>query len=220
MLTVTPIKRVLEKTGRDIVVPEGREITVGPEEREFAELFSLVEIRSFADLQDLTLIPQGLDEKRVLQAIADDDAEALSAARNYLQPQSKSGGCDCLQSEEGTPLKLHYRSDLRTTYNGIRKTQNPHLSRLLSDLYSKPIEWDSPISAHILWWMLKKNALSAIRGFVLKPKNITILSNATLSLSASTKLLWANDIRIHAGGKLKSNSSYMKIKCNSVQGNI
>ena len=224
MLTVTPIKRVLERIGRDIVIPEGREITVEPEEKEFAELFSLVEIRSFTDLQDLTLIPQGLDEKRVLQAIADDDAKALSAAQTYLQPQGKSGGCDCLESEEGTPSKLRYRSDLRTTYNGIRKTQNPHLSRLLSDFYGKPIEWDSPISAHIRGWISKSNDPSVRSGFisiiVCKPQDITILPNATLSLPASTKLLWANKVRIHVGGKLKSNSSYMKIKCNSVQGNL
>jgi len=219
-LEFIPIGKVLELEGGDIAIPRPEVVNVGPEEEAYAQYFHCVEIRSFGDLQALTLVPEGLDEEAVRQAMAEDDAEALSAARHYLQTHTKAGVYSCGEPEDGIPLKFSYRSDLRTTYDAIRKTQNPHLSRLLSDLYEKEVAWDSLVPAHIRGWIYKLSLVGSIPLVVSKIKDITIMHNATLNMTASVKLVLANDIRIYMGGVLKLNSSYTKIQCASIQGDI
>lgn len=215
-----PIIEVLQQRGDDIVIPKSKVVNVGPEEKEFAQFFHRVEVRSFDDLQELSLISKGLDEKRVQKAIADDDGEALSIAREYVKGRAKACDFESGQNMEATPLKLSYRSSLRTTFNGIRKSHNIHLSRLLSDLHGEEVESHSLIAAITHGWFKRLLFLKVIPILVFLPKDITIMHNATLNLSPSTNLLWANDIRIHIGGKLKINSSYVKIRCASVKGNI
>lgn len=215
------IRDVLQQKNDSIVIPKSKEVNVGVEEKEFSRFFHHVEVKSFNDLQELSLIPKGLDETIVQKAIADDEEEALSIAREYLK-EGKAKGCGCEndQNREIAPLKLSYRAVLRTTFNGIRKTHNVHLSRVLSDFYEKEIERDSLLPAITHGWVKRWLTFKLIPILIFFPKDITILNNATLNLSSSTDMLWANDIRIHVGGKLKINSSYIKIKCASVKGNI
>ena len=215
-----PINEVLQQRGDDIVIPKSKVVNVRIEEKEFAQFFHRVEVRSFDDLQELSLISKGLNEKKVQKAIADDDGEALSIVREYVKGRAEACDCESGQNMEATPLKLSYRSGLRTTFNGIRKTHNIHLSRLLSDLLGEEVESDSLIAAITHGWVKRLAILKVMPIWVCLLKNITIMHNATLNLWPLTNLLRANDIRIHVGGKSNINSSYIKVRCASVKGDI
>lgn len=217
---IKPIDEALAQQREDILVTYSKEINVGPEEGEYTHLFHRVEVRSFEDLQALTLIPEKLDEKRTRDALRSDDESVLDMAQNSLNIRIRSCGCHESSSKEDAQMRLNSASDLRTIYDTIRTRHNPQLAELLSEIYRREVAWDSLVAAHVHKWIQRLHVVQVIPLWILLSKDITILNNATLHLSASTNLLWANDIRIHLGGKLRSNSSYTKIMCVSIQGNI
>ena len=217
---IKPIKEALEQPRDDVVITYSKEVSITPGKGEYANLLHHVEIRSFEDLQALSFIPDKLDEKRTLDALTSDDASALSAAQNYVQARGKSCRCQEAQTTEEIHRKASYASDLRTTYESIRRWQNPQLARMLTEAYRKEVAWDSPIAAHVRGWVHLWQLVHAIPIWIFLPNNITVLNNATLHVPAITKLLLANQIRIHAGGRIWAHSSYTKIKCASIQGNL
>ncbi len=220
------IKEVLEHRGEDIVIPYSREVSLTPDNQEYAKLFHHVEIRSFEDLQSLTFVPDKLDEKRTLDAIATDDASALAAAQDFVR--SRGTSCACLDSGErrepepsqAVQRKMSYGSDLRVAYAGIRRWQHPTLARLLTEALRANVDWDSPVATHTHRWIDRLRLAHRIPLEVFVPQDVTVLNNATMFVSSTTKLLWAKDIRIHVGGRIVAHSSYTKIRCKSIQGNL
>lgn len=216
-LDTRSIRKVLQQQAHNIVIPQSQEVNVGPDE-EYGQLFHRVQLRTFDDLQALSLVPEGLNEDNVRQAMALDDAEALNQARNHLHTTLRT--CSCQGGQTGqSSWKYHFRSDLRTTYNGIRRTYHLHLSQLLSDHYQKTVEWDSLLAMSV-WGWTKHVTDFAPSVLVLLAADITINRDATMNLSTTAKVLLANDIRIHVGGRLIINSSFIKIRCASAQGDL
>ncbi|MBA0047589.1 hypothetical protein MLB1_14850 [Mycobacteroides sp. LB1] len=96
-----------------------------------------------------------------------------------------------------------------------------HLSRAVGDALGVPLEADSQ-QAKITHAFAQRYAahVTRIPLVVVLLKDIEIGKNATLTLGSKAKSLWANDIRIHSGGRLVVTSSYIKIRATSVRGNL
>ena len=212
------LERFLSAEAASIEVPGDEEIVVDPGEQRFGSHAHKLEVRSFEDLQVLHLIPQGINERSVREAIAKDDEVAFDSARRSLERGTDP--CDCTAEQDpDVPPKLKLGADLRGIYVGLRKSQHPHTAKLVSETTGTPVAWDSPVAKSVYGWV-SQLAWKQIDLVALLFKDIEIGKNSTLTLTPTTKVLWASDIRIHLGGKLKVTSSYIKIKCATVQGNL
>lgn len=217
-ISISELSRV---DGEDIVVNRGQEVVLAPDREEYVRYFHEVEVRSFTDLQALHFIPEGLDEAKIRTAITKDDAEGLALARTQLQiPAAAPCGCHGGHAESATVPQRSYAANLRSAYTAIRRAYHPYLAEVLSEHYGRQILWDDLLPKNVRGWTVQLERMTFLKPIALKLKDITIQQNATLSLTSSTSKLWANDIRIHVGGKLNVNSSYIKIRCHSVQGNL
>lgn len=219
---VISIKEALQQKSDSLVIPAEKTVEIGPDQKEYAKLFSFVQIRSFQDLQDLSLIPAELSEEKVKQAITRDGNEAFAIAQTRLR-QGAQSSCNC-HKEEGEEAHEHlgYRDQIRGIYNEVRKAHHPNFAQVLGDIYRAEVAFDDPVVAHTHAMISAYYAgrFTAVKMPVMKIADITIQKNATMNVAATTKLVFANNIRIYTGGKMKLNSSFTKIKCISIQGNL
>jgi hypothetical protein len=220
---VVSIKEVMQRKSESLIIPAEKTVDIGPDQKDYAKFFSVVQIRSFQDLQDLGLIPAELSEEKAKQAITRDGNEAFAIAQTRLRQGSSPKPCSC-HGEEGKQGEERpaYRDQIRGVYNEVRKAHHPNFAQVLSEVYRAEVAFDDPIVAHVHAFIsgLYAGRFTVTKVPVLKIADITIQKNATMNVGSTTKLLFANDIRIYSGGKMKLNSSFTKIKCSSIQGNL
>lgn len=214
------VDQVLKQRREDLVIKEKGEITIGPD-GDYAHCFQRVRVASFKDLQRMSFIPEGLDEKKAMDAIARDNEAAFEAA--LRTPAGDDGECGCEGGAEETasrPVRHGAITPLRARYSRLRRSFNPQLARVLSETYRRDVQWDHAITTHVYRWI---DRLVVAKEFDLGSilfRDIVVHKNSTLNVAPSTQILWANGIRIHVGGKIRALGSYMKIKCASIEGNL
>jgi hypothetical protein len=172
-----------------------------------------VRLGSIDDLKRMSFLPEGLDEKRLADAIRADDDEAMQNARHTFRQDAHACACG------GGAGEMRPADAFRAHYDRLRGQCHPHLARSLTEVYRRDIAWDDLLAVHAYRWRERLR----VRAFdidIFLLRDIIVGKNGTLSVSPSAKLLWANDIRIHVGGTIRSSGSYLKIKCASIQGNI
>lgn len=221
MARAISIDEFLRQKGENFAVPRGQEVRVDPDDDRFASSTYRLEVRSFEDLEKMSMVPTGLPQKEVMEALAKDDAESLDLAHRLLETRAKSGPCSCQATTgEQAPRKLTYRSELRIEYNGIRKSHNVHLARLLTNVHRRQVAWDSLLAAHTHGHFARLTEEPSIAVVVWLGFDLVIMHNATLHIQPSVSQIKFNNINIHVGGRLNVLGSYLKIKCESIQGNI
>jgi ketosteroid isomerase-like protein len=144
---IKPISEALAQPREDIVIGHSEEVTIGPQEKEYSRLFHHVAIRSFEDLQALTLIPAALDQMKTLEAVASDDASALAAAQTASKLVATYVAVTIRKRQEKHPRRSDYRSQLRIAYQSIRRWQNPVSKKnveIIAELYGALARRDLP----------------------------------------------------------------------------
>jgi hypothetical protein len=222
-MNTSQLEELLTRDRVDLDVGDEREVSLDEENRELADARHVVEIRSFQDLQALELVPSGLDEQTVRDAILADDDEARPLAHAYLTQAERSCACNSeTDSYVERPLKLTFRTSLRSAYIGIRKTYNPNLAKVMSNQAQAPYAFDDLQVAMVRGWVSRQWE----KGVIVKPiwllQNVTIGRSATLIIgrTENSAYLSCQDLRIHIGGKILIVGSGAKIKCVTAQGNI
>lgn len=204
-------REVLRLEPRPIVVPEDHEMVLSPDNRQFAESFARVRLKTYEDLQLLGFVPRHLSEEKVRKAIGADDAEVYQMAGRMLSQPTPP--CDC--SGHALSDQVAARANpLRSAYNRLRKHHHPSLAAALADHYGAPIAWDEPISAIVRNWTSAVRVRSLV--YVALLGDITINKNATLSVAAPAKSLLAWNIWIERTGRLVQQGSYLKVWANSI----
>lgn len=224
-LDFIPIEDVLKQKPENIVIPASTEVRAEPDKKDFAHLFHHVECRSFKDFQTLGLIPAALEEKRVRKALSDDDDEALAVAHEHMRSHGSFAS-----SVESNPvfkpsLATNYSAEYYRSYRTIRKTYNLNLSQLLVEAGLEPRSNNNGLRSMFLrtWMEYLQQAEVQNQGIpftVCHLGDLTIQRDATFRLSQITSTLLAKDIRIQVGGRLVAESSYIRIRCDSVEGNL
>ncbi len=214
------IERFLRAEGPDLEVSRDEQLTIDPDRAEFAEQLHRLEARDFEDLQALSLIPPELDERRVRAAIAADDDDTWQTALRITEAAVAS--CVCKPRPEQDHRVRDAAADLHTNYSALRRRRHHALADVASKALSTPVAWDSNIVKAVYGWMARLATVQIIHSSLLAfhVKDVTIWHNATLTLAPSINGLWANHLRIYTGGQLKVTSSWIKIKCNSFQGDL
>jgi hypothetical protein len=69
------VEDALRGNGVQIEVPPGEILTIGPFEERYADVYRIAEVRSFADLQALGLVPDGISEQEASAALVADDRD-------------------------------------------------------------------------------------------------------------------------------------------------
>jgi hypothetical protein len=152
----------------------------------------------------------------------DDRVFGLSGAQLQARAQAVGKACSCEGATGSSGELAHsWTGDLRRAYAAIRPRHNYSLAKLLSEHYRKDVAWDSPLASIVRGWVYAlDHRVGVWRIIGVLFNDVTILNKATLNLSSSVSYFRANRISIHAGGVLKINSSYIRIVCASVQGNL
>lgn len=223
-MTSDSVARFLKAERRSLSVPEEKSVIVDPSDREWAEVTHRLDIAGFDDLQTLRLVPERLEESVARQAIAEDDLAVREIARRMAEsvaehPDVQDSCCTpCASKSEG---RVSYPARLSQLYREIRPALHTNLSRAVSDALGVPVEADS-LEVKITHSFTQRYAahVTRIPLVLVLFKDIEIGRNATLTLGSKAKSLWANDIRVHTGGRLVITSSYIKIRATSVRGNL
>jgi hypothetical protein len=210
IVTSDSVARFLKAERRSLSVPEEKSVIVDPSDREWAEVTHRLDIAGYDDLQTLRLVPERLEESVARQAIAEGVAEHPDVQDSCCTP--------CASKSEG---RVSYPARLSQLYREIRPALHTNLSRAVSDALGVPLEADS-LEVKITHSFTQRYAahVTRIPLVLVLFKDIEIGRNATLTLASKAKSLWANDIRIHTGGRLVITSSYIKIRATSVRGNL
>ncbi|MDH5823585.1 hypothetical protein QFW77_11365 [Luteimonas sp. RD2P54] len=218
------VDQALKQRREDLTIKDKGEVLVGPE-GEYARFFQRVRVSSFKDLQRMSFVPEGLDEKKAMDAIARDNDAAFEAALRAPDEGDPDCGCDCdgrhdAETPASRPAGRAAISPLRARYSRLRRNFHPQLARALTEVYRRDVQWDHMVATHVHRWI---DRLVVAKEFDLGSilfRDIVVGKNSTFNVAASTQILWANDIRIHVGGKIRTLGSYMKVKCASIQGNL
>lgn len=223
-MTSESVARFLKAERRSLTVPEEKSVIVEPSDREWSDVTHRLEIAGFDDLQALRLVPERLEERTARQAIAADDIEAREIARRMAETvaeHSETQDSCCAPCAGKSDGPASYPARLGQLYREIRPVTHTNLSRAVGDALGVPLEADS-LEAKITHSFAQRFAahVTRIPLVVVLFKDIEIGRNATLTLGSKAKSLWANDIRIHSGGRLVITSSYIKIRATSVRGNL
>jgi hypothetical protein len=215
-------REFLTSDAADIEVPEGREVSITAREHE-RHIFR-VRLESFGDLQLMGLVPRGLREEAVRNAIRSDDERANAIAEQRFA-QSTSAGCGCCQCG-GQPQDQAQKNAMTTTavrrtglqghVKSVRREVQAHLAALLSEHHRTRIEAGHP---YVGWTFASVSAFDRkhlVSIISLLFQDIHIGAKATLKLPAAKKSLYARNITIHATGQLVTGAAYTKIWANSI----
>lgn len=205
------VAEALRAARRDLVIERDTTYEVGEDEG------TRVTVASVEDLQRLSLLPERLKADALLKAVAADSAAALEQARRM--PPS-AGDCGCDGDDGHAARKPHPVASMRTHYAQVRRRFHPALSQLLAEAQGHEVAWDSPTAVHAHRWVEHLQAVRRFEMVVLLWQDLTVGHNATLQLAPTRRMLWARNIRIHTGGRIRTTGSYLKIKCASIQGNL
>jgi hypothetical protein len=213
--------QALHRKTSSVVVDEGTEVVLSPDNERFSRCFARVQLESFADLQTLGLVPRKVPEETYRGAIRADDAATYKLCTESSGVH-RDRECGCSDSAD-TPYRrtslVASAADLRRRYTQIRAFNHPALARVLSDHYRAEVSWDDPLVAIAHKWMMKFDS----KAYVTKPlliavlEDITIHRGATLTLEKDLTSLYASDIWIHRRARLVQRGGYVKIWASSVR---
>jgi len=206
LISVKELQRIKSIT---LEVKENSHITIGPNEKMFSDALHYVSIKSFEDLQELSIIPQGLSKESVLKAISDDDDESLAIAKKDYN-FSKQSDCKCHD---------HVEHSLQTQFKNIRRKSNFQLAKLLTSHHGKQILWDDfeAIHAYKMTMNLLRNPRLGFNVVYFALDDIIINTNATLTVNSGTDLIKGRNLVIHTNGKMEIKSSYLFLKCKTAK---
>lgn len=216
------VEEVFRAPRVDLSVEDETEVVLDAENERLSEARKLVEIRTFADLQQLSLIPDWLDEHRFSEAFARDDEEARQLAREYVASSPNRSECGCPQEAQvDVPFKQVYGRAFRDAYVGIRKSHSPHLAEYMSEASGSSYEaGDLQVTRASGVYGAITKAMSPIMHYIWALNDVEIGKNATLTLGPAEKGLYCGGLKIHVGGKLVVKGSGVKIRCLSAHGNL
>ncbi|GAA4198181.1 hypothetical protein GCM10022289_06530 [Pedobacter jeongneungensis] len=206
LISVKELQRVKSLT---LEVDENSHITIGPNEKMFSDALHYVSVKSFEDLQELSIIPQGLSKENVLRAISDDDEESLAIAKKDYN-FSKQSDCKCHD---------HVEHSLQTQFRNIRRKSHFQLAKLLTSYYGKQILWDDfeAVHAYKMTTNLLKNPRFGLNIVYFALDDIIINTNSTLTVNSGTDLIKGRNLVIHTNGKMEIKSSYLFLKCKTAK---
>jgi hypothetical protein len=125
---------VVRQKLRDITVAEHESVQFSPDNREYADCFATVQLKTFSDLQTLGIVPRGPTEELVRNAITADDEEVFRLT-NQLLPQDKY-----IPSPN-----TNKQSVITSNYRAHRKNTHITLAKVYSDALGTSLEWNSPV---------------------------------------------------------------------------
>jgi len=196
---------------RDLRVPDGQSRTVGPFDEETRDTFSVVAIESFDDLRLLGFVHPELDVPAAVAAIRADNLQHRTFVEETMRTAAATGhgasdgGCGCGGGCGGAGAPRLARS-------------HTNLIDLLQPLADVELRPTHPMVSHTRSYVSRfaAGALKYVGMFNLF--NITVGDGATLTMSPSVSLLWANDITIGSEGRLRFAGSGVKVKCLTLNG--
>ena len=208
-------EEALRQEPEDLFIEDGAEVTISPDHREYSRYFSRVKAKSIRDLQTLGLVPRGVRDEQLREAIVKDDAVAFQTARE-LVARSASIDCECTHSK-ATAAKP-YRDQLASTYSSVRKAYNPALAELLSQHYKTEFRWDSINLQSVHGWVSRASRLAAEGVLIVSLfKDIRIGRGAKLVLDPTCNTLYARGLYIHQTGTLVHRGPYLRIWATSIE---
>lgn len=236
----TSLIDMFKNPGLELKATHDKDVTVGIEH----PAVRTVEIKSFKDLQQLSLVPAQLEEGKARAAIRDDDRSGLDVAEALLRRNPAS--CDCAAPVSGgaivapsgnvftsvdrpglndavlsaVPVKSVFAREISLAYTGVRKVRHPQLAAVMSDALRTELRFDSMAVRIAYGWIVRRAEFGVIDFTVALGRDVIVERNGTLRLSADVDSLRANAIRIFTGGRLIVQSGYIKIVCVSVAGNL
>jgi hypothetical protein len=236
----TSLVDLVKSPGKELKVSHDKETTIDIE----YPAVRTVEINSFKDLQQLSLVPAQLEEGKALDAIRDDDRTALEVAESLLRrnpipcecADPSSAGAVVVRSTDvfraldrpdltdavlsESPVKSVFAREVALAYTGVRKVRHPQLAAVISDALRTQLRFDALPVRIAYGWIVRRAEFRAIDFTVLSALDVVVERNGTLRLSPDIDSLRAQEIRIFTGGRLIVQSSYIKIVCASVAGNL
>jgi len=219
-VNIKEIKDILSAKRESIVIEEDKEENVGPE-GDFSNYYHWTEIKSLTDLMELEIIPKGIDEEKIVQAIEEDDEKSLNVMHNYLQThyvpiRNYEGG----KSNEHILSRDKYFEEARMAYRAIREMNNIRLSQQIGGLSGTKIEPNSTLLNGIRHWVDKINKKQIVNWRLLLADDITIGHNSTMNVSHFTDEILARNIRMHKNSKMVIKSPFITMRCTSITGDI
>lgn len=222
---------VLSLPRKSLTVRHSEELTLQPADPQYRDHFRRVTLQRFADLQALMLIPQGLREDKVLAAMRADDEDALAISDRQLSLAPAPCGCSDAAdvhadahgakaaSAHAGSAKRDYANNMQSAYRRVRAMRHKALARELGDAQGRPVAWDS-LDVRMTYGLVRRQyEISKVDVLVALLQDITVFNNSTLNLYPTTGL-YANHVRIHVDGKIKSTSSFLKFFCVEFAGNL
>lgn len=220
VMAPVPVDEIFAQPRESISLRPDETLDLDPSNERVRGFYHEAEIRSFADLQTLDLIPRRLDENRVREAINADDDEVLAAAMRRAGNGDRDCGCSSEDGGTTRSSKLAYSDDLRSMYSAMRRRYNPRLARILTENTGVFHNYDDIAPAVVTHWSKNWWSTPAMLLQLWLFMDVEVGANSTLVLGKSAKGLYCGDLRIHVGGRLVVKGSAVKIRCASATGNI
>jgi hypothetical protein len=210
------VAEALAAPRRSVRVEEGQTLEVGPNAAE-ATGFHLVHVRSYEDLQALELMPKGLEEASVREAIAADDADARAFAREMLRTGSgPAHACSCEDGHEAGPSAP---ATLRGAYTRVRGLHHPALADLLSKHYEQPIAFDD-VLPRMMRGTLERLLIPTMPRFVgvWATEDVDVQPHATLPIATGVSLWTARHITVGREGRIDFQGNSVSVRATSLTG--
>jgi hypothetical protein len=196
-----PVKDAIRNTGRSIEIPQGAIDWFGPFDS-CADVYRIAEVTRFEDLQELGLVPAGLSERELADALAADETVYLEAQQ---RTQAERHHCSC-QNAGSRPAEPRRRG-----------RQHTNLASLLRASYPRAHANDDPgvphVYHHLRRWFSKP--VRFLMG-VASVENIIILSDGTLVMAPAVDVVHANLIQLSSGSRLRFESGAVNVRCETL----
>ena len=203
------VSRALQSNGVSINVPPGESLTTGPFEARYAEAYRIAEVRSFADLQSLGLVPRDLSEEVARDAMLGDDDE-FRTLRRTARNAAERGECSCHEQTAGhgssirrSRVQSRLSEALASSTRGFRSAAAREDAGVVH-VYQHLRRWfDQP--ANFLVGLVRANT-------------IFIETDGLLVMSPTVNVLDVDTIDIRLGGRLKFQGSSVNVRCGTLNG--
>ena len=196
------VEEALRCRAPSVRVPDGETMTIGPFHA--AASFRVAEIVSFKDLQMLGFVSDLISEEQAVKAVRSDERAHREAVRKGAL---EAEPCSCGPGNGLQPPRI------------LRRRFQDHFIELLQPLYRQSLTADDPAVIHpfrrLQAWLERSSryfvGLSAY-------EDIDIGRNATLTMTATVRALYANNINVEAFGRLRFQSGNVHVSCATLNG--
>lgn len=214
--SVLPVAKIFElhkSICNDIIIPDTDEVSLDTADKKFSAFCHRMAVSSFSDLQLLRIVPNNIEEGQIKSAISKDDTQAYKLTRKNYNGSLYNCGCqDCHTASTKVD------STISAIYKNIRKDSNFHLMNLLSEAYNQRLDISSTVLKDTYKWITAINTKPYVDISIFLVRDIIVNYNATFTIKPNLNSLLARNIIIKKSGKIVVNSSYLRIRCDSIQG--